>query len=116
MKTNPRMLAVLRHLQKEFALDYFEAELLGDDLVANLESLEMDILRFARAGNWKDLADAACALESLGANLGEAELQQFGVTLRAAAAAQDAQAEQVAWSLDKFLAEFGYRKEALGPT
>ena len=115
MKTNPRMLAILRSLQREFALDYFEAELLGDDILANLESLQMDITRCVRAGHWSELAATATALEALGRNLGQVEIAAMGATLSENATAQDGRAEEIARRLDALLSELGVQKDALGP-
>lgn len=103
---NTKMQAIRRRLRQEYQLKHDEAESLADDVVASLAVMQDDIGRMRADGNWAALADAACALTSLGLQIDMHEVRNLGFALQSAADTENVErANAVARSLGELLGE-----------
>ena len=84
-KRNPKLMAIGKYLQEEFGLKYVEIDVLLNDTLVNLDSLQIYVGDCLDSGNWPEVLLAARALERLGKNIGSETVQKLGKLLLYAA-------------------------------
>jgi len=106
-KTSAKLTAIQKCLQQEFGLRYFEAEILADDVLANLKVLRRDVAANMKSGNWAAMGLAGRALGALGTNLGQEELCRLGAAFTEAAEAENEAPAEAMKGLEALLSELG---------